>query len=118
FGAGSRWRVHRMVSATGTGSNRRVVVNRLDDISVETVPEASPGPGEARVRSTLVGICGSDMHAATGHHPFIDLPYRPGHEAIGVVDAAGPGVDESWLGRRVAVEPNLACGECPQCRAG
>jgi 2-desacetyl-2-hydroxyethyl bacteriochlorophyllide A dehydrogenase len=97
---------------------RRVVVNALDDVEVETVPEAQPGPGEARVRTTVVGICGSDLHAACGRHPFIDLPYRPGHEAVGVVDAVGDGVDESWVGARVAVEPNLACGHCTQCRDG
>lgn len=98
--------------------NRQVVVRSLDDVVVETGDEAAPQPGEARVRTTLVGICGSDLHAACGRHPFIDLPYRPGHEAVGVVDAVGPGVDESWVGRRVTIEPNLACGHCTQCRAG
>ncbi|MCW2557970.1 MAG: alcohol dehydrogenase [Mycobacterium sp.] len=98
--------------------NRRVVVSSLDDVIVETVPAPVPIAGEARVRTTVVGICGSDLHAASGHHPFIDLPYRPGHEAVGVVEAVGPGVDESWVGRRVAIEPNLACGHCTQCRSG
>lgn len=98
--------------------HRQVVVNSLDDVVVETGAEAAPQAGEARVRTTLVGICGSDLHAACGRHPFIDLPYRPGHEAVGVVDAVGPGVDESWVGRRVTIEPNLACGHCTQCRAG
>ncbi|OKH77738.1 alcohol dehydrogenase [Mycobacterium sp. SWH-M3] len=102
----------------GTGINRRVVVNTIDDIDIETVGQPEPAAGEARVRTTVVGICGSDLHAACGRHPFIDLPYRPGHEAVGVVDAVGPGVDESWLGRRVTIEPNLACGQCTQCRAG
>ena len=64
-----------MVSAV----NRRVVVNSIDDIVFETVPEARPEAGEVRIRGTVVGICGSDTHAACGHHPFIDLPYRPGH---------------------------------------
>ncbi|CAN5141626.1 alcohol dehydrogenase catalytic domain-containing protein [soil metagenome] len=98
--------------------NRRVVVNALDDVTIETVPEDQPAAGEARVRATMVGICGSDLHAACGRHPFIDLPYRPGHEAVGVVDAVGEGVDQSWVGKRVAVEPNLACGHCTQCKAG
>lgn len=98
--------------------NRQVVVNALDDVVIETGAEAAPQSGQARVRTTLVGICGSDLHAACGRHPFIDLPYRPGHEAVGVVDAVGPGVDESWVGRRVTIEPNLACGHCTQCRAG
>jgi threonine dehydrogenase-like Zn-dependent dehydrogenase len=98
--------------------NRRVVVNSLDDVVIESVPEARPEAGEVRVRSTVVGICGSDLHAACGRHPFIDLPYRPGHEAVGVVDAVGAEVDPAWIGRRVALEPNLACGHCTQCRAG
>ena len=97
---------------------RRVVVAALDDVTIETVPEELPAAGEARVRTTMVGVCGSDLHAACGRHPFIDLPYRPGHEAIGVVDAVGDGVDASWVGRRVALEPNLTCGQCTQCRAG
>jgi threonine dehydrogenase-like Zn-dependent dehydrogenase len=82
------------------------------------VPEDAPDGGEVLVRTTVVGICGSDLHAACGRHPFIDLPYRPGHEAVGVVEAVGSGVDESWIGRRVTIEPNLACGSCTQCRAG
>jgi 2-desacetyl-2-hydroxyethyl bacteriochlorophyllide A dehydrogenase len=104
-----------MVTST---SIRRVVVSSLDDVVVETAATETPGPGEARVATTLVGICGSDLHAACGRHPFIELPYRPGHEAVGVVDAVGAGVDESWLGTRVTIEPNLACGHCTQCRAG
>ncbi len=107
-----------MVTAVETGTNRRVVVNAIDDVVVETVTEAEPAADEVRVRGTVVGICGSDTHAACGRHPFIDLPYRPGHEVIGVVDAVGAEVDDSWLGARVVVEPNLACGQCAQCRAG
>jgi 2-desacetyl-2-hydroxyethyl bacteriochlorophyllide A dehydrogenase len=105
-------------TARTSGLNRRIVVNALDDVVVETVPEETPAAGEARVRSTIVGICGSDLHAACGSHPFIDLPYRPGHEVVGIVDAVGAGVDASWVGSRVAVEPNLACGHCTQCRSG
>jgi threonine dehydrogenase-like Zn-dependent dehydrogenase len=107
-----------MVNVAEAGTNRRVVVNSIDDVVIETVPEGVPAPGEVRVRSTVVGICGSDLHAACGSHPFIELPYRPGHEVIGVVDAVGADVDESWLGTRVVVEPNLACGHCTQCVAG
>ncbi len=107
-----------MVSPALAGTNRRVVVNAIDDVVFETVPETSPAAGEVRVRSTIVGICGSDLHAACGKHPFIDLPYRPGHEVVGVIDAVGSEVDDSWLGTRVVVEPNLACGHCAQCREG
>jgi threonine dehydrogenase-like Zn-dependent dehydrogenase len=97
---------------------RRVVVNSLDDIEFETAATELPTKGQALVRTTVVGICGSDLHAACGRHPFIDLPYRPGHEAVGVVEAVGEGVDAALVGSRVALEPNLACGHCTQCRAG
>jgi 2-desacetyl-2-hydroxyethyl bacteriochlorophyllide A dehydrogenase len=101
-----------------TDANRRVVVSSLDDIAVETEPVPHPRPGEVRVRPTVVGVCGSDTHACLGSHPFIDLPYRPGHEVVGVVDEIGDGVEGLGAGDRVVVEPNLACGRCPQCRAG
>lgn len=101
-----------------TETVRRILVEGIDDVSVETVEIAEPAAGEVRVRSTVVGICGSDIHAAHGRHPFIDLPFRPGHEVVGVVDAIGDGADPALLGVRVVIEPNLACGDCALCRAG
>jgi L-iditol 2-dehydrogenase len=97
---------------------RRVLVRSIDDITVEHVPAPTAGAGELLVRTAVVGICGSDTHAALGHHPFMPLPYRPGHEAVGVVVGAGAGTDGFVPGDRVIVEPNLFCGQCPQCRAG
>jgi 2-desacetyl-2-hydroxyethyl bacteriochlorophyllide A dehydrogenase len=97
---------------------RQVVVASFDDITTERVPAPSPGPGEALVHSTLVGICGSDLHAAQGRHPHIPLPYRPGHEAVGVVRQLGPGATGVQVGDRVVVEPNLYCGTCPPCEEG
>ncbi|OAK51676.1 zinc-dependent alcohol dehydrogenase [Rhodococcoides kyotonense] len=106
-----------MVS-TEVSTVRRILVEGIDSVSVETVATPEAATGEVRVRSTVVGICGSDVHAAHGRHPFIDLPFRPGHEVVGVVDAIGDGVDASLVGTRVVVEPNLACGHCTQCLAG
>ncbi len=97
---------------------RRIVVNSIDDIRVEEVPAPVAGPGEVLVRSTIVGICGSDMHAAHGRHPFMSLPFWPGHEIVGVAEGVGEGVDASLVGRRVFVEPNLACGHCEPCLEG
>ena len=39
LGARGRWGAHRMVSSTAPGVNRRVVVNALDDVIVEAVPD-------------------------------------------------------------------------------
>ncbi|NJP67847.1 zinc-dependent alcohol dehydrogenase [Streptomyces spiramenti] len=97
---------------------RRVLVRAHDDITLEEVPAPRPAEGELLIRSVLVGICGSDTHAARGHHPFIELPYRPGHEVVGEVVEVGPGVTGHVPGGRVVVEPGLVCGACPQCRSG
>lgn len=88
--------------------------------SVVVVEEAIPEPpaGYARVRTVYAGICGSDTHAVAGQHPLLPPPYFPGHEATGVVDAAGEGADPGLVGRRVVLKPNVCCGECVNCRAG
>jgi L-iditol 2-dehydrogenase len=82
------------------------------------VASPEPGPGEYRVRSVAVGICGSDLHAFDGRHPFIRLPVVPGHEVAGIVDAAGPGAGGFQAGDRVLLEPNLVCGRCFYCTSG
>jgi L-iditol 2-dehydrogenase len=79
------------------------------------VPE--PRAGEVLVRMAMAGVCGSDVHALQGKHPFITLPYPPGHEVSGTVEAVGAGVSLP-VGTRVTMEPFLPCWRCKQCRAG
>ena len=105
-------------SVTADEMVRRVLVRSLSDIIVEHVPAPAPSAGEVVVSSSVVGICGSDVHAAAGRHPFITLPFHPGHEVVGVVKAVGRDVDPTWMGKRVVIEPNLACGTCEQCQEG
>ncbi|MFV0434357.1 MAG: zinc-binding dehydrogenase [Leucobacter sp.] len=99
-------------------SNRRVVVNSADDIRLFEEEPPVVGPGEVLVRSRVVGICGSDVHAVHGRHPFMSLPFWPGHEIVGAVEEVGEGVSADLAGRRIVVEPNLACGTCTPCRQG
>jgi 2-desacetyl-2-hydroxyethyl bacteriochlorophyllide A dehydrogenase len=87
-------------------------------VTVAEVPAPEPGPGEVQVATAVAGVCGSDTHALAGTHPFITLPYPPGHEVSGVVTAIGPGVTAAAVGQRVTMEPFLPCWECKQCRAG
>jgi 2-desacetyl-2-hydroxyethyl bacteriochlorophyllide A dehydrogenase len=94
---------------------RRVVVS-AGSIDVVTAPTPRPGPHEALVRTTLAGICGSDTHAAQGRHPFISLPYHPGHEVVGLVAETGADVTSVRPGQRVTVEPTLPCWQCKMCR--
>ncbi len=83
------------------------------------VPEPTPGPGQVRVRVSMCGVCHTDLHTVEGDiHPPL-MPIIPGHQVVGVVDAVGPGVEASWIGRRVGV-PWLyrACGTCDFCQRG
>ena len=99
------------------GTTRRVVVEANGEIALEVAPDPVPAHGEALVRLVASGICGSDVHAAHGRHPWVPRPYHPGHELVGVVEGVGPGVGAA-VGARVAVEPILACGTCKRCLGG
>jgi len=96
---------------------RRVVVSETG-IDVVQAPTPSPTPDEVLVHSVVTGVCGSDTHAAHGRHPFVPLPYLPGHEVVGVVVAVGDAVTAVRPGERVTVEPDLPCWNCKQCRSG
>ena len=73
----------------------------------------APAPGEATVRVSLAGICGTDLELVRGYYPFAGVP---GHEFVGTVEAA-PEAPE-WVGRRVVGEINASCRSCPTCRDG
>jgi threonine dehydrogenase-like Zn-dependent dehydrogenase len=105
---------------------RRVVVYP-GRIAVEAADIPAPGPDEVLVRTLVAGVCGSDLHAAHGRHPFVPLPYRPGHEVVGVIEAAGIGAAgigaggaaaAGGPGQRVIVEPDLPCWTCKMCTTG
>jgi 2-desacetyl-2-hydroxyethyl bacteriochlorophyllide A dehydrogenase len=97
-------------------SIRRVVIYP-GRIAVETADLPVPGPDEALVRTLVAGVCGSDLHAAHGRHPFVALPYRPGHEVVGVVERTGSDTGCA-PGQRVTVAPYLPCWACKMCTSG
>jgi len=96
---------------------RRAVIYP-DRFAIETADRPQPGAGEVLVRSVVAGVCGSDLHAAHGRHPFVPLPYRPGHEVVGVVEELGADVGSVTPGQRVTAEPDLPCWTCKMCRTG
>jgi NADPH2:quinone reductase len=67
----------------------------------EEVEVGAPGPGEARVRQTAVGLNFIDVYHRSGLYKLA-LPAVPGSEAAGVVEDVGPGVTEVMPGDRVA----------------
>jgi NADPH2:quinone reductase len=73
-----------------------------EELRFEDVPDPVPGPGEARVRQTAIGVNYIDVYFRRGVYKTPQFPFVPGQEAAGVVEAVGPGVDEVAVGDRVA----------------
>ncbi|MEO0620118.1 MAG: quinone oxidoreductase [Pseudomonadota bacterium] len=61
-----------------------------------------PENGEVRLRQTAVGLNYIDVYVRTGAYPQPSLPFTPGMEGAGVVEAVGPGVTHLAVGDRVA----------------
>jgi 2-desacetyl-2-hydroxyethyl bacteriochlorophyllide A dehydrogenase len=99
-------------------TSTRSVVVYPDQIVVETADVPALGPDEVLVRARVAGVCGSDVHAAHGRHPFVALPYRPGHEVVGIIEAAGSAATGAVPGQRVIVQPFLPCWTCKMCVSG
>lgn len=73
---------------------------------------------DVKIRIRCCGICGSEVHAYHGKHPFRIPPIVSGHEVAGDVVAVGAAVKDFKPGDRVVVEPHYGCGECWYCKHG
>jgi propanol-preferring alcohol dehydrogenase len=100
---------------------RAAVVTSFDQpLEIRELALREPGRGQIRVRIEASGLCHTDIHAARGDWPVKPtLPFTPGHEGVGIVDAVGAGVTEHAVGDRVALPwLGYACGTCDYCLRG
>jgi L-iditol 2-dehydrogenase len=89
-----------------------------DGVALADVPVPHPGPGQVRIEVGSAGICGTDLHIVDDEFRSVP-PVTMGHEVSGVIDEVGEGVDQSHLGRLVALETYYStCGRCARCRSG
>ena len=86
-------------------------------LAIETVTLRPPGPGEVQVAIKAAGLCHSDLSVINGDRPR-PLPMALGHEAAGVVEALGPGVDDLAVGDHVVMVFMPSCGHCAPCAGG
>jgi len=84
---------------------------------VEDVDLLEPGPHEVLVRWKANGVCHSDLHVMTGDYPH-PLPVVLGHEAAGIVEKIGPGVESVAPGDHVCSSYIPSCGKCWYCIGG
>lgn len=85
-----------------------------DVLVLDQLPDLDPAPGEVRIAVEASGVHLLDTTlrrgATDGPMPQQPLPTIPGREVAGVVDRLGPGVDPSWLGRRVVAHLGMVPG--------
>ena len=83
------------------------------------LPVPVAGPNQVLVRVHACGVCRTDLHIVDGELTHPKLPLVPGHQIVGTVTAAGPGVTAHRVGDRVGV-PWLGwtCGVCRYCTSG
>ena len=71
-------------------------------LKLAEIPTPALAPGEALVQVLLSPINASDLHMVRGRYGYQpELPASPGIEAVGIVQAVGPGVEDTMVGTRV-----------------
>jgi len=86
-------------------------------VEVVTINVPDPGPGEAVVKIQACGVCHTDLHYREGGIND-EFPFLLGHEAAGVVEAVGEGVDNVAPGDFVVLNWRAVCGNCRACDRG
>lgn len=83
---------------------KAIQINQFGDVNVlqlQNIPIPTPGPGQALIKIKAAGLNFIDIYMRTGKYPR-PLPFVPGLEGSGIVEAIGDGVTEVKKGDRVA----------------
>jgi (R,R)-butanediol dehydrogenase / meso-butanediol dehydrogenase / diacetyl reductase len=87
-------------------------------LTIQTLPDPTPGEGEVVVKVGRCGICGSDLHMTEDPAYGKGAGDVLGHEFAGEVVALGTGAGSLALGDLVSVIPLQSCGHCASCKSG
>ena len=93
---------------------KAAVIQGIQELRVDSVPTPSAAPGEAVVRLRAAALNHRDVWIKRGAYAGLKFPIIPGSDGAGVVVEVGPGVDESWVGRDVILNPSLDWGHDPK----
>lgn len=109
---------------TATRTIRGAVLNQIGapapfaesrPISIDELTLTPPDKGQALIRIEAAGLCHSDLSVVNGSRPR-PVPMLLGHEAAGIVEEVGEGVDNIKVGQRVVLTFLPRCGECEACQ--
>ena len=93
---------------------RAIVLRTLggpDVLQIEDVPDPAPGAGEALVRLRAAALNHRDVWIRKGQYAGIRTPIILGSDGAGEVAAVGPGVDKTWVGQAVVINPSFNFGD-------
>ena len=82
----------------------------LNQLNVTDVPAPVPAAGEVVVTLRAAALNHRDLWIKLGQYPGLKYPAQPGSDGAGVVSAVGSGVEATWLGREVVINPSFDWG--------
>ncbi|MFO1254824.1 MAG: Zn-dependent alcohol dehydrogenase [Sphingomonadaceae bacterium] len=94
-----------------------VLIEPGKPLEIERLQVSKPGPNEVLIRTAACGLCHSDINFIDGIYPHA-LPFVPGHEAAGIVEAVGSEVRTVKVGDAVVTCLSAYCGQCEFCVTG
>lgn len=97
---------------------KALVLKEYNNFVLEEVPRPEYGENDLLVKVKACSICGSDVHGMDGSTGRRIPPVIMGHEASGIVEAAGSAVKGFKVGDRITFDSTIYCGECYYCRKG
>jgi len=101
---------------------KAMMLTGIGQMEMREVPDpVIKNPKDVKIRMSVVGICGSDIHYYTNGKigsQVVSYPFTVGHEGAGVVMETGPAVKKVKPGDTIAIEPAMSCHECDQCLSG
>ena len=101
---------------------KAMMLTGIRQMEMKDIPEPRlVNKNDVKIRMSVVGICGSDIHYYTQGQigsQVVRYPFAVGHEGGGVVVEVGPAVKRVKPGDAIAIEPAMPCWSCDQCLAG
>jgi zinc-binding alcohol dehydrogenase/oxidoreductase len=89
---------------------KAAILTGINELTVDDVANPVAGPGEAVVRLRAAALNHRDQWIKSGQYAGLKFPVTPGSDGAGTVTEVGSGVDRSWLGRDVIINPSLDWG--------
>jgi hypothetical protein len=89
---------------------KAVVLSGVQSLAIDHVANPVAAPGEVLVQLKAAALNHRDVWIKSGHYAGLKFPVIPGSDGAGVVTEVGEGVDESWMGREVILNPSLDWG--------